>query len=61
MYIIVIKNEKKLMSIYIPVDMYFTSAIQYWKSLKMTLKSAWKVLEFDLEKCVRTLNMHLFD
>ena len=48
MYIIVIKIEKKSMSIYIPVDMYFTPAIRCWKNVNMTLKSAWKVLEFDL-------------
>ena len=48
------------MSIYFPVDMYINPAIRYWKSLKITLKSTWKVLEFDLEKCVRTLNMILW-
>ena len=39
--------------------MYFTPAIRCWKNLIMTLKSAWKVLEFDLEKCVWTLNLSL--
>ena len=53
MYIIVIRKNHEC--IYIPVDSYFTPAKRFWKILKMTLKSAWKVLEFDLEKCVRTL------
>ena len=52
--------KKKTTSIYIPVDTYFTPAIRCWKIVKMTLKSAWKVLDFDLEKCVRTLIVRTF-
>ena len=57
MYISVIKSEEWNHEYKFPADNYSTSAIRCWKILKMTLKSAWEVLEFDLEKYVRTLKM----
>lgn len=55
LYIIVIKSKTLISGICIPVDMHFVPAIRCWNDFKMTLESAWKVLEFDPGKCVGTV------
>ena len=42
------------MSVYIPVDMYFTPVIRCWKNLKMTLKVLEKCLNLTLKNVYET-------